>query len=149
MASGVSGDDDVRRQLKKLPQSITDAVAAQIIKGATQIQGAAVESIQRGAKTGTVYEKGKGISHQASAPGEAPASDTGNLARRIEIKLSRDKLRAEIGVHNLLFTPYARALELGSKFIKKRPYMAPAYNKFIAAIRKGIRGAVSQGVRNA
>lgn len=155
MAIEVKGGNKLAKQLDKLPDAVLAGVQKQIIKGATMIQASAVESIQRGPKTGVVYDKGKGISHQASAPGEAPASDTGNLARRIEIELSADKLRADIGVTNLLFTPYARRLELGDKgsakkgkaFIRPRPFMRPAYNKNIKAIRAGIRRAVAAALK--
>lgn len=129
-------------------------VATEIVRGATMIQADAVESIQRGSKTGRTYTRGN-VTHQASAPGEAPASDTGNLARRIDIEFSGDKLRADIGVHNLLFTPYARRLELGDVIgpvapgagrIAARPYMRPAYNKNIKAIQAAIAKAVKGGL---
>ena len=136
MATGVTGTSKLIKQLEKLGPQALAAVAAQVIKGATQIQASAVDSIQRGPKSGITYDKGKGIKHQASAPGQAPASDTGNLARNIQIELSADKLRADIGVHNLLFTPYARALELGTKTIRARPYMGPAYDKHIRRYAK-------------
>lgn len=146
MASGITGVGKVTRQLKRLTPAVAAEVSKQIIKGATMIQADAVQSIQRGPNTGRIYDKGKGITHQASAPGEAPASDTGNLARRIEIRLSTNKLQADIGVTNLLFTPYARVLELGGKFIEKRPYMKPAFDKNIKAINAAISAAVRRGL---
>lgn len=147
MTTVITGVGKLSRQLKKLTPAVATEVSKQIIKGAFKIQADAVQSIQRGPNTGVVYDKGKGISHQASAPGEAPASDTGNLARRIEIRLSTNKLRADIGITNLLFTPYARVLELGGEFIEKRPYMKPAFDKNIKAINAAISAAVRKGLK--
>ncbi len=52
----------------------------EVVKGGAQlIRGEAIKSIQSGAKSGIVYEKyNPRRTHRASAPGEAPASDTGN-----------------------------------------------------------------------
>ncbi len=151
MATKVTGVGRLVRRLKLLTPAVREAVSEQIIKGATRVQATAQESILRGPKTGNVYMKGKNkdIAHQASAPGEAPASDTGNLARRIEINLSPDKLRADIGVHNLLFTPYARALELGNPKtgLEARPFMAPALKKHLGGIRRGVTVALRKGVQ--
>ena len=45
----------------------------------------AIAEIQRGRKTGRIYMKGthQNIPHRASAPGEAPATDTGTLVSNI------------------------------------------------------------------
>ncbi len=144
--SGVVGGEKVAAALAKLSKKATEQVKLEIVIGATQIQATAVESVQRGTKSGRVYVRGN-ITHQASAAGEAPASDTGNLARRIELRLSSDGLVARIGVLDLFVAPYARVLELGGEFSEKRPYMVPAYNKHIKAIRQGIRDAVARGLK--
>ena len=60
----------------------------QVIQGGAQlIRGEAVKSIQSGPKSGKVYQRYNPTrTHKASAPGEAPASDTGNLVRNIRVK---------------------------------------------------------------
>ena len=141
-----------------MQESVGDEVALAIIAGAFAIQASAVENVQRGAKTGIVYDKGKGITHQASAPGESPASDTGNLASRLlsnkAVEFTNGNLEATIGIHNLSATPYARRLELGDVFgplaagvgrIQARPYMRPAYDTNIKQITKDIADATKKG----
>ena len=60
----------------------------QVVKGGGQlIRAEAVKSIQSGAKSGIVYQKyNPRRQHRASAPGQAPASDTGNLVSKIRVK---------------------------------------------------------------
>ncbi len=151
MTSGVTGGDKLNKQLGKMSDAVRKRVGVEVTAGAFAIQNRAITSLQRGAKTGRVYDKGNGITHQASAPGEPPASDTGNLARRIDVELSADRLSASIGVHNLLFTPYARRLEFGGTDsrgieIKPRPYMGPAYDAEIKQIRINISKAADKGI---
>jgi len=63
--------------------------------------------------------------HRASAPGEAPAADTGTLRRSIQVDLSEiNELRAYVGTS----LPYAAALELGTRYIAPRPYMRVGLN---------------------
>ena len=71
----------------------------EIVKGGGQlIRGEAIKSIQQGAKSGIVYEKyNPRRTHRASAPGEAPASDTGNLVSKKIVKQQRkDKVKRTI-----------------------------------------------------
>jgi hypothetical protein len=91
--------------------------------------------IQSGPKTGKVYKHGN-VLHQASAPGEAPASDTGALA-------SNSKAERESLAHWLVifFQEYARKLEFGTPVqLAARPFLRPAIESerraFVAAMRK-------------
>ena len=91
--------------------------------------------IQSGPKTGRVYKHGN-VSHQASAPGEAPASDTGALA-------SHSKIERESLAHWLVifFQEHARKLEFGTPVqLAARPFLRPGVEAekqaFIAAMRK-------------
>lgn len=59
--------------------------------------------------------------HRASAPGEAPATDTGNLAGSIYARMT-GKLVGETGST----AEYAAALELGGAHMEPRPALLPA-----------------------
>lgn len=81
--------------------------------------------------------------HRASAPGESPASDTGNLANSIkhtEAVITTNSVTASVTVN----ARYGRALEFGTKKIKPRPYLRPASETvkadFIAKSRDAING---------
>lgn len=65
-------------------------------------------------KSGAVYGD-----HQASAPGEPPAWDTGELGESIEISGTPQRLRLSVGAPHLVF------LEVGTVHMAPRPWVAP------------------------
>lgn len=74
------------------------------------------------AKTGKMYG-----SHQASAPGEAPANETGELVESFTAEVDtsiKDKPTLIIGAR----ADHATFLEYGTKFMAPRPFMRPAIN---------------------
>lgn len=87
------------------------------------IQNRARELIQRGSKSGRIYQKyGPRRSHRASAPGEAPATDTGRLVSSIQA----DMVEAEREVQVSAGTEYAKPLEYGTRHMAPRPFLLPA-----------------------
>jgi HK97 gp10 family phage protein len=87
------------------------------------IRNAAVKKIMNGPKTGIVYTDGN-ISHRASAPGQAPANDLGNLQSSINIVAATPARRCEAQV--LARAPYAQWLEFGTTKMNARPFLAPS-----------------------
>lgn len=75
----------------------------------------ALRLILETAKTGRIYG-----THQASAPGEAPASETGDLIS----KFKKYRRGTKLTVSN--FSDHAALLELGTQRMLPRPFMAPA-----------------------
>lgn len=87
------------------------AVQAQAITMVSNVK----RSIQRGPKTGRYYKR-RNITHRASAPYEAPATDTGALVS--SLYYTQDgPYSATIGSR----LPYAYQLEFGTFRIKPRP----------------------------
>ncbi len=86
-----------------------------------------VRLIESGPKTGRLYKRGKKV-HQASAPGEAPASDIGNLAASEYAKRIRQAFW-----HVGFTAEYGLALEFGTPRILPRPFLRPAVEKYRAA----------------
>jgi len=83
----VKGFKKVMASLKNLEQDLEKPFREVIAGGAQLIRGEAIKSIQSGPKSGRIYEKyNPRRTHKASAPGQAPASDTGNLVRNIVVK---------------------------------------------------------------
>jgi HK97 gp10 family phage protein len=74
--------------------------------------------------TGRLYERGR-TTHQASAPNEPPAPDTGALRSSVGSEVVGGVLRVGVGM------PYAPYLEFGTLdaggAIAPRPFMRPAY----------------------
>jgi len=113
---------------QRLAQASHEALAAiqhVIAEAALKIDREAKLLIARGPKTGRRYGK-----HQASAPGEAPATNTGRLIQSILWQLGYQGLSAEVGSP----LDYASYLETGTKRMAARPWLRPAYEKHIDAI---------------
>jgi HK97 gp10 family phage protein len=133
--------------LESSTQAIRDAVANQInvavYASAQQVRTEAIKSIQDGEKTGRVYKHGT-VTHRASAPGEAPASDTGRLVNSIT---------AYAGGNGEAFTvagrgtvTYAPLLEFGTSKMAPRPFMLPALEKSKAWITARLQDALRRGL---
>ena len=130
----VSNIKKALKQLKTLQKDL-EPDFQEIVKGGAQlIRGEAIKSIQQGAKSGIVYEKyNPRRTHRASAPGEAPASDTGNLVSKIIIRQDgKDKTNVESNAH------YSAYLEYGTSKMEPRPFMFPAFEKSRQPIEQAV-----------
>lgn len=101
------------------------------------VQNDAKQRVLKGPKTGRIYQKyNPRRTHQASAPDESPASDTGTLVRNIIY----DFRKAALEVFIIAGTKYAKALEYGTRdiggFIDQRPFLRPALTERIDQIVK-------------
>jgi len=68
--------------------------------------------------------------HQASAPGDPPAPDTGNLRKTIQLaRPQRIRKGKAIGWRIGIAAVYARALEFGYGRLLPRPYVAPVLDQ--------------------
>lgn len=106
---------------------------------AAELEGDIVLSIQQGAKTGRIYKR-KGVTHQASAPGQSPASDTGTLKKSIYSERAR-KLTYVVGSRIV----YALHLEYGTTRMAARPFFRPSVEK----MAKQITGRLEQAIKGA
>ena len=130
----------VLSQLDKLEKDM-ELPFQEIVKGGGQlIRTEAIKSIQTGAKSGIVYQKyNPRREHRASAPGQSPASDTGNLVSKIIVKQkSADVTNVESNAN------YSAFLEYGTSKMEPRPFMLPAFEKS----KKPIINAVLKRVKN-
>ena len=115
----------VLKQLNRLQKDM-EVPFQEIVKGGGQlIRGEAIKSIQSGAKSGVMYQKyNPRREHRASAPGQAPASDTGNLVSKIIVKQkTRNITNVESNAN------YSAFLEYGTSKMQPRPFMLPAFEK--------------------
>lgn len=78
--------------------------------------------------TGRIYQRGKTVQHQASAPGEPPAPDTGRLRQSIQTEVVRG-VREVVGIVSAN-TEYAAGLELGTEKVRPRPYLSRIPREF-------------------
>ena len=128
---------DTNALKKKLSQRLEKRapleVAKKLQRGARLVEGTAKESIQRGNKSGRVYTR-RGITHQASAPGQSPATDTGFLVSNITTG-DLKKSVASISIQVESKAPYSKFLEFGTRNMQPRPFLQPALEKNKKRIR--------------
>jgi len=130
--------------LAALPDSILAQIERAQNANAIDMQSTARDEVQRGARTGRTYRRGKKghIVHQASAPGEPPKSDTGNLVSHIR-GFVKNRFTAVLEAA----TKYARFLEFGTRSMGARPFLdraaaivlSRATARLVEAIRAGVR----------
>lgn len=126
MTVRLDGMEELQQNLRQWGIN-ADKELGQIVRATTlAVQAEATKSIQQGTKSGETYQKyGPRRSHTASAPGEAPASDTGRLAGSIDARFIPTLGGLLSGV---VFTPleYGAHLEFGTQSIQPRPWLFPA-----------------------
>ena len=124
MSGRIEGLDETLKAFDKLGKAGHQEGAKAVSATAQKVRGDAIKSVQRGTKSGTVYTRSSGQNlsptHRASAPGQAPATDTGALASSIKAE-SKDLSGRVYSDLN-----YAFWLEFGTLNMEPRPYLNPA-----------------------
>jgi hypothetical protein len=128
---------------RRLAKGITKEVArGGIGYAAVQAENELIDILSPPPKrTGRIYPRGK-KQHQASAPGESPAVDTGQLRQSVVSYTEEfgDTIRAVVG------TPlkYGAILQYGTERIKPRPWIsrlneAERWSRILRAFRIGVQ----------
>lgn len=128
----------VRGKRREIEQGVKDVTR----EHTRMLQREIIRTMLEDPKTGRVYYRGGGRLHQASAPGESPAVDTGALVASIRMTIG------DGGLEGIAFTrsPYAGYLENGTrdKKILPRPAFVPSLAKvrqsYLDAIKKVVEG---------
>lgn len=118
MGSRVVFDEAALAELFASPEGPTGKALA---RAAVTVERAAKRGMSSGG--GRSYRRGS-VVHVASAPGTAPAVDTGRLRSSITHEIGRDPrgLVARVGTN----VRYAVYLELGTRKMRPRPFLRPA-----------------------
>lgn len=114
----VTGLDELKKEFSALVGSFDGVIEAELHKEAQDYKRRVEIRHRRGPHTGRRYARG-GRVHQASAPGQPPAPDTGTLLRSITIELG--DMRATVGSR----LPYSMFLEFGTRHMAARPMWLP------------------------
>lgn len=109
-----------------------------IVRGTELVRNEALRLIMQTSKSGRVYRT-RGVTHQASAPGEPPASDTGRLANSITTSYDQEKLIGVVSAN----TEYAPYLEYGTSKMEARPFMRPALTNKAEEVATAITHAIA------
>ncbi len=122
---------------KDLGRSLELIVKATALEAVTDVR----KAIQGPPKTGREYARGVNNDkvHRASAPGEAPATDSGGLVISIYNE-NRGKYAKAIGSR----LDYAYYLEFGTFKMAKRPSWIPAVERAIPKMLKRVEIAIAK-----
>jgi len=135
------GVQDATKALEKVKEDLENNMQEVLLGGGQLIRGEAIRSIQSGAKSGKTYKRYNPTrTHKASAPGEAPASDTGFLVSNIRVKDEKDvvQVRSEAS--------YSKFLEYGTSKMLARPFLFPAMEKSKPKIAEVILQKIKQSL---
>ena len=134
----------VKSNVKEVLASMAgDRLGKAVMAGGFVLETAVKVSMSAASHTGYVYGK-----HQASAPGETPAVDTGILVNSINTELvssSATEAWSQVGTG----VEYAEPLEFGTSRMKPRPFMRPAYDHNVEKIKDAIRRFAKQQIESA
>ena len=139
----IEGLDKLGNASAQIRQAVAEEISAAVFASAQQIRTEAIKSIQDGEKTGRVYKR-RSVTHRASAPGEAPASDTGRLVNSIQAYNSGGGEAFTVAGRGTV--GYAAMLEFGTSKMAPRPFMLPALEKSKAWITARLQDALRRGL---
>ncbi|WP_020476265.1 HK97-gp10 family putative phage morphogenesis protein [Zavarzinella formosa] len=143
----IEGLDRLEQTTQRIREAVAAELAAAMYASAKKIEAEAKRSIAQGGKTGRLYKRGKNVFHRASAPGEAPATDTGLLINSIRGDLDRGGLANGVLQGNVTVgVDYGKMLEFGTQKIAPRPFLFPAFEKSKAWIVDRLNAAVRKGL---
>jgi hypothetical protein len=116
----IKGDREMQAMLDRASKAAQGEAIQDGLKACVfLIQDKAQQGMQKGAKTGRLYRRGRKW-HQASAPGQPPAVDTGLLVGAFSVK-QVDSRTVALRVH----ASYAADLEFGTVRMAARPILRP------------------------
>jgi len=133
----VTGLQEMINDLRRVGASGRDVLEGVLTDLALDTHREAVRGIQGGPNSGRVYQKyNPRRTHQASAPGQYPASDTGRLASNVIFDLPRgNRLRSTVGTNIL----YGEWLEFGTSRMAARPWLVPSVEKARVGVGKKMK----------
>lgn len=139
----IKGLDKLQQSSRAISQALADELNKAVYASAQQIRTEAIKSIQDGQKSGKWYKR-RTVLHQSSAPGEAPASDTGRLVNSITAYAGADGEAFTVAGRGAAL--YAALLEFGTSRMGARPFMLPALEKSKEWISARLKEAISIGI---
>lgn len=111
----------VRFDDEEIIKRVRAATMRGVVRATEEVREDAISLIQNPPKSGRTYRR-RGVEHQASAPGEAPASDTGRLVNSLETRYDTEALSGTV----VTTVDYGPMLEYGTEKMEPRPFLRPA-----------------------
>lgn len=135
----VEGVEQVARNMAALAEKYSQATAEAAVAGGHLVRSDAVRSIQDQSPGERVIRSRTGggeYEHVASQEGDAPNTDTGTLVNSIQVEVTGKTV--DVGTR----LAYGSFLEFGTRKMRPRPWLFPAYERQKARImelfKKGV-----------
>lgn len=125
-----------------LLQRVQAAAMVAVVRGTESVRTEAIRLMQETPHTGRIYRR-RGVEHQASAPGEPPAVDTGRLIGSVTTDYDAVEIAGTVTFH----AAYAAALEMGTPKMAARPFARPALEAKRSEIERDVGEAVDEAMR--
>jgi HK97 gp10 family phage protein len=151
----LAGLQSAIKDLGAVTGRVRAATELALTNAAEETRNNAVGGIMSGPKTGNVYthrfwtdaqgrlRRGEErVPHQASAPGQYPANDEGNLAASVTIERDFTGSVAEVRVGTSLL--YGMFQELGTSKMAARPWLLPSAEKAFESVIDNIKREVDR-----
>lgn len=132
------------RKLNQLPLDARNGIGQALTESVVQLDTYAKQKIQGGSRSGRVYRR-RTITHRASAPGEFPKTDRGQLVASLFFRVAGNRLSAYFGTN----LSYGRYLEFGTSRMAARPWLKPTFRANLDAIRSRVADAVADALKKA
>lgn len=132
------------RKLNRLPLDARDGIGKALTVSVVELDAYAKQKIQGGSRSGRVYRR-RTVTHRASAPGEFPKTDRGQLVASLFFRVAGNKLSAYFGTK----LAYGRYLEFGTSRMAARPWLRPTFRAKRDSIRSRVADAVAAALRKA
>ena len=115
------GIDELLRRVNSMADPTqARATRRKMLRAGIRVIEQNTKNLLEGQRSGRIYRLRGGKEHQASAPGESPAVDIGNLKSSLRVlEVTDDSASFGTGVE------YAAHLEFGTRNMAARPYMRP------------------------
>ena len=133
----ITGSKELQAALNSMSDEIARKVEIATIATGHELRSNIIKGYNEGGKTGITYKKyNPSRIHTASAPGQAPATDTGKLANSVLFE------QEHYGVRVFTNVRYGEMLEFGTMRIAPRPLWTPEAQAMKPKFEKRIKAAL-------
>ena len=129
MKVNFKGFKELKRKNKERIKDFERDVVRATTRSALVVKSYAQEQIQRGTASGNP----RGDGSFASAPGEFPKTDTGNLVSNISTQVKKEG-QTVVGMI-ISSAEYSKHLEFGTRNMAPRPFMQPSLDRNAGKIK--------------
>jgi len=114
---------------EKVLRTVRDRVGERLERAGRETRDHIRERLSRSQPTRGVGFRKRGLA--PSAPGEYPKKVMGDLRRSINMRMSADRTVCQVGTN----VPYGRWLELGTRKMRRRPWLSKGILEMTPRIR--------------